>query len=85
MQDLLPIVITSSRDYLTAELSEVGFLGARVTWSKGGHYANISTPNYYDNFETYTNVDCFSFAWEKNRTSMLDFTTALESWISDVN
>lgn len=84
MRDI-PIVITSSQDYLTVDLPDVGFFGTRITWSKGGHYANISTPNYHHNFETWSNIDCFSFAWEKNRTSMLDFTTALESWISDVN
>lgn len=49
----------------------------RVEWIKGGHYANV--------WQGGTEVDVFSFAWEKNHTSMLDFTSALQSYLEDDN
>jgi len=69
--------IYSSNNYLTAHLpNDIG-----VTWLKGSHTANV-----WDGWKSVNAVDCFSFAWEKNVTSMLDFTTALESWmIFDAN
>ena len=64
--------ITSSQDYMTATLpNDVG-----VVWYKGSHYANI-----YEGFNSPNPIDCFSFAWEKNRTSQLDFTSALQTHI----
>ena len=64
--------IESSKDYMTATLpNDVG-----VVWCKGSHYANI-----YEGWNSTNPIDCFSFAWEKNRTSQLDFTRALQSHI----
>ena len=62
--------IKSSADYMTATLpNDVG-----VVWYKGSHYANI-----YEGWNSPNPIDCFSFAWEKNFTSQLDFTTALQT------
>ena len=64
--------ITSSADYMTATLpNDVG-----VVWQKGSHYANI-----YEGWNSPNPIDCFSFAWEKNRTTQLDFTSALQTHI----
>jgi hypothetical protein len=66
--------IYSSPDYLTAHLpNDIG-----VVWFKGSHYANI-----YDGWNSPNPVDCFSFAFEKNKTSMLDFTSTLESYLNE--
>jgi len=46
----------------------------KVTW-EGTHYAYVRFP---DGFQ-----DLFSFAWEKNKPTQLDFTEALEGWIND--
>ena len=64
--------ITSSADYMTATLpNDTG-----VVWQKGSHYANI-----YEGWNSPNPIDCFSFAWEKNRTTQLDFTSALQTHI----
>ena len=64
--------IESSKEYMTAILpNDVG-----VVWLKGSHTANV-----YDGWNSTNPVDCFTFAWEKNLTSQLDFTTALQSHI----
>ena len=64
--------ITSSADYMTATLpNDVG-----IVWYKGSHYANV-----YEGFNSPNPIDCFSFAFEKNRTSQLDFTSALQTHI----
>lgn len=64
--------ITSSPDYMTAHLpNDIG-----VVWYKGSHYANI-----YDGWNSPNPIDCFSFAFEKNRTTQLDFTSALQTHI----
>ena len=64
--------IKSSADYMTATLpNDVG-----VVWYKGSHYANV-----YEGFNSPNPIDCFSFAFEKNRTSQLDFTSALQTHI----
>jgi hypothetical protein len=64
--------IESSQDYMTAILpNDVG-----VVWLKGSHTANV-----YQGWKSTNPIDCFTFAFEKNRTSMLDFTTALQSHI----
>jgi len=62
--------IKSSADYMTATLpNDVG-----VVWYKGSHYANV-----YEGFNSPNPIDCFSFAWDKNKTSQLDFTSALQT------
>lgn len=64
--------IESSNGYLVATLpNDVG-----VVWLKGSHTANV-----YDGWNSTNPIDCFTFAFEKNRTSMLDFTSALQSHI----
>jgi hypothetical protein len=46
-----------------------------IEWHRGAHYAHCySSSNRI--------VDSFSFAWEKNTTSMLDFTQAAQSFIT---
>lgn len=69
------MVIYSTENHVVAHLpNDIG-----VVWAKGSHYANV-----YDGWNSVNNVDCFSFAFEKNKTSMLDFTKALESWANYV-
>jgi hypothetical protein len=64
--------IESSKDYMTAILpNDVG-----VVWLKGSHTANV-----YQGWNSTNPIDCFTFAFEKNRTSQLDFTSALQSHI----
>lgn len=48
-----------------------------VRWTKGSHTANV--------FGEGGEFDCFTFAWEKNTPSQLDFTTALQSWMEHIN
>lgn len=48
----------------------------RVEWIKGSHTANVLS-------NTGEALDVFTFAWEKNRPTMLDFTTALEGYLAD--
>lgn len=66
--------IDSNGDTLVATLPE----SVGVVWNRGSHYANV-----YSGWESHNPINCFSFAWEKNYTSMLDFTTALENYITD--
>ena len=47
-----------------------------VEWYIGSHTANI-----YNEF--CENTDGFTFAWHKDKASMLDFTTALASYLSE--
>jgi hypothetical protein len=64
--------IESSNGYLVASLpNNVG-----VVWLKGSHTANV-----YHGWKSTNAIDCFTFAFEKDRASMLDFTTALQSHI----
>ena len=66
--------IYSTRDYMTAHLeNDIG-----VVWFKGSHYANV-----YDGWNSPNNVDCFSFAFEKNKTTMLDFTESLAVYLEN--
>lgn len=44
-------------------------------WTKGSHTVNV--------WKGGKEIDCYTFAWEKNRTSMLDFTSALEGYLSN--
>jgi hypothetical protein len=48
-----------------------------VVWAKGSHYANV-----YQGCDSPNNIDCFSFAFEKNKTSMLDFTESLAVYLA---
>ena len=48
----------------------------RIGWPKGSHTAHI-----YNAFGE--EFDVFTFAWHKDRASMLDFTTALVSYLSE--
>lgn len=45
------------------------------SWIKGSHTVNV--------WEGGHEIDCYTFAWEKNHPSMLDFTTALESYLTE--
>ena len=44
-------------------------------WTKGSHTVNV--------WQGGTEIDCYTFAWEKDRTSMLDFTTSLQSYLEN--
>ena len=66
--------IYSTRDHMTAHLeNDIG-----VVWFKGSNYANV-----YDGWNSPNPVDCFSFAFEKNKTTMLDFTESLAVYASE--
>lgn len=45
------------------------------SWHKGSHTVNVWQGGH--------EVDCYTFAWDKNKTSMLDFTTSLVSYLED--
>lgn len=63
---------------LSFDRSMVAFFPAtnvRHVWHKGGHTVNV--------FSGLDEIDCYTFAWAKNRPSMLDFTTALQSYLSE--
>ena len=45
-----------------------------IEWEMGTHYGYIHN-------SVGRIVDQFSFSWEKNKPSMLDFTEALQNWI----
>ena len=50
-----------------------------IKWSKGSHTAEVfrkGDPSAYD---------IFTFAFEKNRTDMLDFTTSLQNYLEYAN
>jgi len=64
--------ITSGRDTLT--LHGLPF-DETIEWLKGTHYA------YCYNGVGHI-VDEFSFAWEKNKTNMLDFMEAAKNFIT---
>lgn len=49
-----------------------------IKWWKGSHTAEVFRN---DNLAH----DIFTFAWEKNRPSMLDFTTSLQNYLEYVN
>ena len=48
--------------------------GETIEWVKGSHTAHCVNGGGRV-------VDQFSFSWEKNKPSMLDFTEALQNWI----
>ena len=43
-------------------------------WDKGSHTVNV--------WQGGTEIDCYTFAWEKDKPSMLDFTTSLLNWLA---
>ena len=47
-----------------------------IRWRKGTHTANVFQGE---------EKDVFTFAWDKNETSMLDFTSALQSYLEYVD
>jgi hypothetical protein len=65
------VIIRSTPAHLIAELPRK----IKVHWLKGSHTANVYAGN--DLFAH----DVFTFSFEKDRASMLDFTTALEGWM----
>jgi hypothetical protein len=69
------VIIRSTPAHLQAFLPRQ----TRVDWLKGSHTANV-----FRGHDAYA-YDVFTFAFEKNRASMLDFTTALESWMNYVD
>lgn len=44
-------------------------------WEKGGHYVNV--------WRGGTEIDIYSFAWDKNRPTMLDFTSSLQNYLEN--
>ena len=65
-------IISKSDRFIAFPLRNMG----RVEWIKGSHTANVLS-------NTGEALDVFTFAWEKDRASMLDFTTALEGYLAD--
>ena len=66
--------IYSKEHHMVAHLpNDIG-----VVWFKGSHYANV-----YDGWRSVNPIDCFSFAFEKNKTSMLDFTESLAVYLEN--
>lgn len=58
--------IVSHGDSMTAYWNDATF-----EWVKGSHTVNVYGLEPYP-------VDCFTFGFDKNRTSMLDFTETLQ-------
>jgi hypothetical protein len=71
---LSDLKIYSSPLFLTAKVSE----DKGIIWRKGSHYANI-----YHGWNSTNPVDAFSFGWEHDHATMLDFTSALQTWMKD--
>ena len=65
-------IISKSDRFIAFPLRNMG----RVEWIKGSHTANVLS-------NTGEALDTFTFAWEKNRASMLDFTTSLQTYLSE--
>lgn len=66
-------IISKSDRLIAFPLRNMG----RVEWIKGSHTANVLS-------NTGEALDVFTFAWDKDRTSMLDFTTSLHTYLSEV-
>ena len=49
-----------------------------IKWQKGTHTAEV----FHKDDLAY---DVFTFAWEKNQTDMLDFTTSLQNYLEYAN
>ena len=65
-------IISKSDRFIAFPLRNMG----RVEWIKGSHTANVLS-------NTGEALDAFTFAWEKNRPTMLDFTTSLHTYLSE--
>jgi hypothetical protein len=65
---VLPVVIFSKPNHMVAMCNKV-----TVEWRRGSHTANV--------YDGRGEIDCFTFAWQKDKTQMLDFTTALHSYL----
>lgn len=50
----------------------------KVTWVRGSHTANV-----FD--ESGREIDCFTFGWEKDKATGLDFSDSLNSWMENAN
>lgn len=55
--------------------------GDRMVTVKWGTYTH--TANVFD--ETGREIDCFTFAWEKDEATSADFMDALASWVESAN
>ena len=64
--------IISKKDRMIATFPATGVWHK---WVKGSHYVNV--------WQGGTEIDVYSFAWEKNRPQMLDFTTSLLRYLED--
>ena len=60
--------IISKSDFMVATFPATGVWHK---WTKGSHTVNV--------WQGGQEIDCYTFAWHKNKTSMLDFTSALIS------
>ena len=49
-----------------------------IKWQKGTHTAEVFRKDDMA-------YDVFTFAWEKNKTDMLDFTTSLQNYLEYVD
>lgn len=63
--------IISTPDTMIAVVDDLTIL-----WRKGTHTANVFQAE---------GGDVFTFAWDKNETSMLDFTSALQNYLEYAN
>jgi hypothetical protein len=50
--------------------------GTVASWTQGSHYGKILS-----NAQGTQELDLFSFAWEKNEPTQLDFTNALTQYL----
>jgi hypothetical protein len=55
--------------------------GKRTVVVKWGTYTH--TANVFD--ESGREIDCFTFAWEKDEAASADFMDALNSWMADAD
>ena len=66
-----PLHIQTDRDTVT--MTGLPY-GEHVEWVKGTHTAYVHSGSGRI-------VDAFSFSWEKNSPTMLDFTESLHTWL----
>ena len=57
---------------------ENGDRWVRVTWVNGSHTANV-----FD--ESGREIDCFTFGWEKDKATGLDFADSLNAWMESAD
>lgn len=65
-------IISKSDRFIAVPLANM----SRVEWVKGSHTANVLS-------NTGEALDVFTFAWDKNRPSMLDFTSSLQNYLEN--